>query len=105
MVEDVVADGDAGGDEFGDAALDEFLCQLGVFELFADGDAFAGADEFWQIGVERVMGEAGELDVLRHAVGAPCQGDAENLRGGDGVVRECLVEVSDPEEQYGVGMF
>jgi len=58
MVEDVVADGDAGGDEFGDAALDEFLCQLGVFELFADGDAFAGADEFWQIGVECVMGES-----------------------------------------------
>jgi len=61
-VEGTVAHDDARGHEFGDAAFHELLGQFGVFELVANGDAFAGANESRQIGVEGVEGEAGHFD-------------------------------------------
>ncbi len=63
VVEDIVSQGHAGGDKLGDVALDQaVLHQLGVFELLADGHTFAGPDEFWQVGVEGVVGKPGKLD-------------------------------------------
>ncbi len=102
--EHVVVEGDAWGDKLGDAALDEFLGELRVLELLADGHALARAHELGEVGVEGVMGKSGELDVLGRAVGAACEGDAEDLGCGDGVVGERLVEVAHAEEQHGVGM-
>jgi len=101
----VVVEVDARGDELGDAALHEFFGEFRVLELLAYGHSLAGAHQSRQIGVERVVGESGQLDVGRLAVGAARQGDAEDLAGGYGVVRECLVEVTDAEQQYRVGMF
>ena len=104
VVEYVVVDGDAGGYQFGDAALDEFLGQFRVFELFADGDPFAGAYQFGQIGVEGVVGETGQLDILGGSVGASGEGDAQYFRCRDGVVGKGFVKVSYPEQQYGIGV-
>ncbi len=102
--EHVVGGGHAGRDKLGDAALDEFFCELGVFELFADGHALACAYEFREVGVDGVVRKSGHFDVLRHSVGAAGECDAENLRRCDGVFAVCLVEVAHAEQQHGVGM-
>ena len=94
----------AGGDELRDATLYELLGGLWVFELLAYCDAPAGTDELGEICVEGVVGESGELDILRGAVGTPGEGDAEDSAGGLGIVGECLVEVAHTEKEYGVGM-
>ena len=85
--------------------LHELLGQLRVFELFADGHSFTGADQAGKICVESMMRESGQLDVCRLAVGAAGEGYAENFRRGYGVVGKSLVEVAHPEEQNRVGMF
>ncbi len=102
--EHVVVHGHAGSDKLGDAALDEFLCELWVLKLLADSHALAGAHELGQIAVEGVVGESGELHILRGTVGTTRERYAENLGSGYSVVGESLVKVTDPEEQDGIGM-
>ena len=77
--EHIIVESHAGRHKLGDTALDEFLCQLGVFELLADSDTLAGADKLGQIGVEGMMGEAGQLHILGRAVGTAGESDTENL--------------------------
>ena len=69
LLEHLVAEGDAGGDELGDAALDKLLPgELRVFQLVAYGGLVAGADEFRQIHVEGMVGESGHGHGLLVAV-------------------------------------
>ena len=107
VVQHVVAHRHAWRDEFRDAALDEFLCQLRVFQLVADGHTPPCADEFRQVGVEGVMGESRHLVLtLRPSpVVAMRQRDAQDAAGIDGIVAVGLVEVATAEEQQRVGMF
>ena len=44
--------------QFGDAPLDEFLRQLGIFQLVADGHSAPGPHQLGQIGVEGMIGES-----------------------------------------------
>ena len=76
----------AGCNQFGDAALYKFFGQLGILELLADGHSLARADQFRQIGVERVVWKSGQFHMLRRTVCAARQGDAEDFRSRDGVV-------------------
>ena len=99
-----VGGGHARRDKLGDASLHQFFGHLGVLELLADGHALAGADEFGQVGVDGVVGEARHLDVLANAVGALGECDAQYLRGYDGVLAVCLVEIAHAEKQHGIGM-
>ena len=64
IVQHGVAHGNTGRHQLRNAALDQFLGQLGVFELVADGHALAGTDEFWQISVEGVMRETSHFVAL-----------------------------------------
>ena len=112
IVEHVVAHRHTWGDELGDAtlhhlvhlgesllSLELFALLLGVFELVADGYALAGSDEFGQIGIEGMMGEACHLHAARlAAVVTAREGDAQYARGGDGVFAVGLVEVAAAEE-------
>ena len=102
---DVVVHGDARRDKLCDSAFDEFLGELGILELLTDGYALAGAYKFGKVCVEGMMRKAGELYVLCVAVGAACEGDAQDFGSLDGVVRECFVEVAHAEQQDGIGMF
>ena len=52
------------GDQLRDASLHQFLGELGVFQLVADGHAPACTDELGQIGVEGMMGETRHLVAL-----------------------------------------
>ena len=76
MVEDIVIDRDARSYQLCDAAFHQFLGQLGVLELFADGDPFPGAYQFGQVGVESVVRESGQFHVLGGSVGTSCESDA-----------------------------
>ena len=105
VVEDVVVHCHSRRDKLYYTALYKFLGLFGVFELLADGHAFAGADEFGEIGVEGVVGKSGEFDILRRAVGAACESDAEDLGCRNGIVGKSFVEVSHAEQQHCVGMF
>ena len=104
VVENSVADGDAGGYKLGYAAFDELLRCLRVFELLADGHALAGAHELRQICVEGMVGKPCQFDILRRAVGAPCQRDAQNFAGRHRVVGKSLIEIAHTKEQHRVGV-
>ena len=119
VVEHIIAHGDARRDEFGDASLHHFVhfgesfftldggtFLFWIFELIAYRHAFSGANELRQIGVESMVRETGHRRVAGVAsIVAFGEGDAENLRGHDGIVAIGLVEVTTAEEQQGIGMF
>ena len=79
IVQHVVLHGHTRRHQFGDASLDEFLGQLGVLQLVANGYALASPDELGQVGVEGMVGESRHLVALIVAVVAMSEGDAENL--------------------------
>ena len=58
-IEEGVVGDRAGRDDACHFALDQTLGQLGVFDLFADGRAEAGGDEFAQVAFQLVVREAG----------------------------------------------
>ena len=94
-VEQGVAHHHAGGDELGDAALNELLGELWVLELVADGHALAGSHQLGQVGVEGVVRKPRHLQVLAaSAVRASREGDAQDFAGHDGVVAVGLIEVA-----------
>ena len=103
VVEHIVGHGHARRHQFGNAALDELPGQLGVLQLVADGHSPPCPYQLWQVGVERVVREAGHLRrraVLLSAVAAPRQRNAEYAAGVDGVLQVSLVEVAAPEQQH-----
>ena len=103
-VEHRAADHHTGRHQFGDAALDEFLGQLGVLQLVADGDTLAGTDEFGQIGVQGMVGKTRHLGSSGSTVAAPREGDAQNLAGSDCILQVGLIKVTHTEQQYRIGM-
>ncbi len=105
VVEYVVVYRHAGGDKLSDAALHELLGELRILELLADSHALSGAHEFGEVGVERMVGESGKLNVGCVAVGTLGESDSKYFRCRDGIFGECLVEVANTEKQHGVGMF
>ena len=102
--EDVLLENHAGGHQLDDTALDQPLDQFGVLQLFADGDALARTHQLGQVGVDGVVGEAGQLDIRRRAVGPPREGDAQNAAGTDCILAEGFVEVTHAEQQDCIGV-
>ena len=73
-----------------------------VFQLFADGDLVADADQAGEIALHRMDRHAGHRNVLALMLAPLGQGDAERRRRDLGVLEEQLVEVAHAEEQDGV---
>lgn len=92
----VVGEAGAGGDDAGEFALNEFA-GLGGFDLFADGDFDALVEEFLNIVIGGVVGDAGH----GHAV-AIGEGNAEVLGAAFGVLIEDFVEIPKPEKEKGI---
>ena len=106
--QDVVGNGYARCHEFGDAALDEFLGKLRVFQLVANRHAVTRTHQSGQIRVERMVGKARHFCLRRRsalAVISARQGDTEHLSGNHGIVTVCFIEVAATEQQYGIRMF
>ena len=103
--EHVVAQCHAGGNHLGYAALDNGFCELGVFELVADGHTVAGTYEFWQVSVERVVGKARHFGVLCVTlVAAVGKGDTQHRRSRYGVLHVGFVKVAATEKDNGIGV-
>jgi hypothetical protein len=100
-IEHVLLQHRAGGDDADDLPPHDARPRAGRLDLLADGDLVAGLEQPCQISAGGVKRDAAH----RHPVGAlaPCgEGDAEQLRGADGVLEEELVEVTEPEEEEGL---
>jgi len=93
----------AGGEDACDFATDDLLGELGVFHLFADGDAETFAQQALQIPFGCVVGDAAHGDGAFAVAGG--EGDLQLAGGDEGVVVEELVEVAHAEEEQGVGVF
>ena len=84
-------------EDAGDFATDEFAGS-DLSDLVADGDAFAGLDQFCHVGSGTVVGDPAHGNVA--ALG---QGDVEEGGRFAGVVEKHFVKVSEAEEEEGVG--
>lgn len=91
-----VGEAGAGRDNAGECAFDEFAGLRG-FDLIADGNFHPTVEEFLDIAVGGVVGDAGH----GHAV-TMCQGDAEELGTPLGVLQENFVEVTESEHEQGI---
>ena len=87
----------AGAEDAGDFAADE-LAGDDFADLVADGDAFAGFDEFGHVGTGAVVGDAAHGDVAAFG-----EGDVEEGGRFAGVVEEHFVKVAEAEEEESVG--
>ena len=107
IVKHIVAHCHTGCDQFRDAPFHQFLRELRIFQLVADGHASARPDEFGQIGIERMIGESGHsvLALVARPVVAVSQRDTQYPACVDGIVAVGLVEVATSEEQQCVGVF
>ena len=84
-------------------ALDRAFRGGRIADLFADGDGFTGFDETGDVligGVKRHTGHANRFTVGLAAAG---QGDVEQTRGFDRVVKEQLIKVAHPIKEQGIG--
>ena len=104
MVQYIVVNRHTGSHQLGNAPLHQLLGQLGVFQLFTDSHPFAGPYQFGQIGVERMVREAGQLDILCGAVCPAGKCNTQNFRCNDGIVRKSFIEIAHSEKQYGIGV-
>ena len=106
--QDVVGNGHARCNEFGNAALDEFLGKLGVFQLVANCHAVARTHQSGQVRIEGMVGKTRHF-CLRcrrtFAVISARQGDTEHLSSNHGIITVCFIEVATTEQQYGIRMF
>ena len=105
IVEHIVVDGHTGGNQLRDPTFHQFLGQFRVFQLVADGHPLARTDEFGQVGVECVVGKSGHLHHFAlSAVGSFGEGDAQNVRRDDRILRVGFIEVATAKQQDGIGM-
>jgi len=74
----------------------------GIFQLFADGDLVAQADQPGQIAFHRMDRHTGHGDVLALVLAPLGQGDAQGGGRHLGVLEEQFVEIPHAEEEYGV---
>ena len=92
----------AGSEDAGDFAAHDFLRQLRVFHLVADGDAIAETEEARDVVFRGVVGDAAHGHAAFFV--ARGEGELQLAGGGFGVVEEELVEVAEAEEEQRVGV-
>ena len=100
----VLAEGDARRDDFRHPALDEFLRELRVLQLVADGDLETGADQFCEVILDGVVREAGHGDGPLVAVGFLRLHEAQHPGRRHGIVRVGLIEVPHAVQQQRFGV-
>ena len=96
--------GGARADHLDHLAADQPLGLGGILDLFADGHGQAGREQASQIGVQGVIGHAGQGDRMLAVLVPGRQGDVGDAGQDLGVLEEGLVEVAHAEEQQGAGV-
>ena len=85
------------------AALNQFLRQLGILQLVADGYAKTRTNELGQIGVQRMKRETRHLQCLRStacSIAAVGERDIQYLARLHGILRIRLVEITATKQQH-----
>src|SRR5258708_694782 len=95
--------GRAWSDDADDLAPHQPLGRGRVLGLFADGDAQAMLDQFGDVAVRRVVGNAAHRRLMLLPLAPRRQNEIEEGRRFLGVVEEHLVEVAEAVEEDGVG--
>ncbi len=101
-VQQVLLDQGTGGDHPHDLSVHQLLALTGLLHLLADGHLVPLGDEPGQVGVQGVMGDAGQGDALALAHRPRGKGDLQLARDQLSVLVERLVEVAQAEEEDGV---
>ena len=86
-------------------AFDHATGGLGILDLFADGHFMAVGYQPGQIGIHRVIGHPAHWRPLRQAALLARQGQFQLTGDQFGVLKEHLIKVSQPVEQYTVRIF
>ena len=68
-----------GSDYLYNAALDQFLGQLGIFQLFTNGHFITGFHQFGQIRIYGVVRESGQFHICSRSVGSSGQNNPQSL--------------------------
>ena len=76
VIQYVVVNGHARCYQLGDTAFHQFLGELRVFQLVANGYALACTYQLGQIRIERMMRKTGHFNRFPFAIGTLCQGNA-----------------------------
>ena len=103
-IEEGIHDHRARGQDLGYAALDDSLGLRGVLELVADRHLVPETQEPAHVGVALVPRDPAHRDRLGILLVARREREAEQGRPPHGVLEEHLVEVTEAEEQEGVGI-
>ena len=98
-VQHIVVEGKARRDQLGHSPLHNALHHFGVFQLVANGHPVPCPHQLGQVVVERMVGEAGQLNVGRRAIGPLGQHNVEHLAGSHSVFAKGFVKVAHPEQQ------
>jgi hypothetical protein len=80
--------GGAGSDYAGHFAADQLFCEARVFDLFANRDFEAAADQLGDIAFGGVIGNAAHRDVDAFFLVARSEGDLQLASSEDGIVEE-----------------
>ena len=100
----IVIHRNARGDQLRDPSLDQFLGHFRILQLVAYRHPPARFHQLRQVGIERVIREARHWHILRRAVRALRQHNAERLSPIDSVLPIHFVEVAHAKEQNGLRM-
>ena len=101
---DKVGGGGAGRENTDHFATDDLFAGSRLFELFADGDFVAGADEAGDVVFGGMIGHAAHWDGFAALFVAGGEGDLQDAGGDDRVVVKEFVEIAEAEEEQRLRM-
>ena len=97
MLQNIVMNGNAWGDKFRDASLDNRFGEFGILQLFTNGHPLTGSNQLGQIGIQCMVREPRQLNKTGRTVCPSSKGDTANLGGLDGILSEGFVEIAHPK--------
>ena len=105
MIKNIIVDGNTRRNQFRHPAFHQFLGQLRIFQLVADGNTFTGSHQFRQIRIEGMMRETGHFDKLSRPVGFLRLNDPENFSTNHSILTIHFVKVSYTEQKDSIRVF
>ena len=101
----IVVDGHTWCNQFRNATLHQFLGELRVFQLVANGHTLASPHQFRQIGIERMERETGHLHMLGLSVGTLGKGNPQYFGSYNRIFRIGFVKVATPKKHHCIRVF
>ena len=87
------------GDQLSHSPLDNSDSFLGVFQLVADGDPMARANQLGQVIIERMVRKSGQFNFTRTPVSPFREDDVQHRGGLHSIFSKRFIEISDAKQQ------